>query len=133
MKHYLPWEAALAATLGMVGWASSELAQPTMQQHWPVANAAAAAPNEGVRIQFEPASSNVLHLPPLWVHSAQRGGQRAGSSGQLVRVGRQLCFRPTYDFPPGEVVYATTWGRPRGQPGGPAPALAVYGGDGRHG
>lgn len=58
---------------------------------------------------FEPAPGIVLHLPLLWVDLAQRGGRRTGHRGQLARVGQQLIFRPTYDFQPGEVIYATTW------------------------
>jgi len=80
-----------------------------MQQCWPAANAVAAAPNGGVRVQFSLAPGQKLHSPPLWVYSAQRGGRRTGRSGQLERAGQQLFFKPSYDFLPGEVVYATTW------------------------
>ena len=51
MKQLIPWGAALAATL-CLDWAGPALAQPILQQHWPAANATAAAPNGGVLVKF---------------------------------------------------------------------------------
>ena len=50
------------------------------------------------------------------MYSAQRGGRRTYHSGQLERAGLQLLFQPSYDFLPGEVVYATTWAERVGNP-----------------
>ncbi|TVT42829.1 T9SS type A sorting domain-containing protein [Hymenobacter setariae] len=110
MKQLLHGAAASILLLGLTTF--SAVGQLTMQQRWPAANAVAAAPTAGVRVLFDSTPGLLLRQTPLWVYSTQRGGWRTGHSGQLDWDGRSLTFQSTFDFMPGEVVYATTWAAP---------------------
>jgi hypothetical protein len=90
--------------IGLLPLAS--LAQPTITSVVPAANQRAAPRNSTITAIFSEAL-NAGSESALQIFSTQRGGKRTGNSGTTSLGGNNLSFAPTYDFKPGETVFAT--------------------------
>jgi hypothetical protein len=72
----------------------------------PTVNQRAVPRNSAVSATFSEALNSGSE-PGLQLFSNQRGGKRTGTSGTTSLLGNTLTFAPTYDFKPGETLFAT--------------------------